>query len=272
MTAAFNPSSQRTPLQSASLPTAHGTAPLWERYRTAGDEDARQELLRLHVSLVHFVARQMSSKTTAVEYEELVSAGALGLLAALKGYDPSRGFAFATYAVTRIRGAILDELRQRDWMPRSSRRRSRELGAARARLQGQLLRQPTAREVASELGLDLEHYWRWCDELDVPGDCPVTSQKDLGACPEADRPTVQETTEDQLPDQHLVAEEERAKVRTAIQRLPERQQQVLALCFFEELTLREAGAVLGVTESRVSQMRKQALQRLAGVLRAETSF
>ena len=242
---------------------------LWERYRSCADEVARQLLLRQYVSLVHFVARRMSAKTPAVEYGELVSAGALGLLAALESYEPARGFAFSTYAVARIRGAILDDLRRRDWMPRSSRVRSRRLAAARAQLQAKLQRAPKPSEVADELGLDLQAYWRWCDELDAPALETTTGLSAQGGqtrSPDDPPPPEPGAPEDQLPDRQLLREEEKSRVRAALEQLPEREQRVLALCYYEELTLREVGTLLGVTESRVSQLRQQALRRLGRVL------
>ena len=252
----------------ASVPGVDSLALLWDRYRAFADEAAREELLRRHLSLVHFVAGQMAAKTSVVEYDELVSAGALGLLAALDAYDPMRGFAFSTYAVCRIRGAVLDDLRRRDWMPRSSRSRSRQLAAARARIQGAVLRAPCPAEVARELGLDLESYWRWYDELDAPAlDAAPTSDRGLEARARGRR-LEPDAAECESPEHHLLRDEAKAELRTAITRLPEREQQVLALCYFEELTLKNAGVVLGVAESRVSQLRQHALRHLGGVLQA----
>jgi RNA polymerase sigma factor FliA len=243
-------------------------ATLWDRFRTSADPGAREELLKRHLSLVHFVARRMAARTSAAEYGELVSAGALGLMSALEAFDPTRGYAFSTYAVTRIKGAILDDLRRQDWMPRSSRSRSRRLAAARIQLQSRHLRAPRPAEVAFELGLDLETYWRWCDELDAPAPdaVPTSPGRDVQAGGAGDLPAY-EPTEDASPERRLLREEERARVRTAIEELPEREQKVLALCYYEELTLKEVGELLGVTESRISQIRQQALRRLTGLLR-----
>lgn len=239
------------------------TSGLWERYRSSADVDARDLLLQQYLSLVHFVARRMTGRLVSVEYDELVSAGNVGLLKALDGYDARRGHAFSTYAVPRIRGAILDDLRRRDWMPRSGRARSRRLLAARAELESRLQRAPTPSELAAELGLDLEAYWRWRDELD-----PLARPDAGGAGSEAGDDSRASmgyeavTESDELPDQRLLREERLTRLRTAIGRLPEREARVLALCYFEELTMREVGAALGVTESRVCQLRQQALRRL----------
>lgn len=250
-------------------PSSAGGPPLallWQSYRDTSDANARAELLQQYVRLVHFVAAPIRKKTW-VEYDELVSAGALGLLAAIEGFDPARGFAFTTYAVGRIRGAILDDLRGRDWLPRSSRRRAQQLAATRARLQANLTRLPTPTEVARELGLGLAEYWRWCDELDLspPDTLPAqTGWKFAGAPTISSREPA--ASEDQLPDQRLLANEERARVRAALADLPQRERDVLVLCYYEELTLKQAALVLGVTESRVCQLRRRALQRLSRLL------
>jgi RNA polymerase sigma factor for flagellar operon FliA len=249
---------------------ASATVPqLWEHYRATADEETRAILLAQYVKLVHFVARRIAARTPAVEYEDLVGVGSIGLLNAFRGYDASRGLAFSTYAVQRINGAILDDLRRRDWLPRSSRARSRRMFAARTALESRLQRSPTPVEVANELGLELAAYWRWCDELEQtrPGGLP-----DGDAVERLDqRRSDFATPADQPADERLVQEERTAELRAAIATLPERERQVLALCYFEELGLKQIGASLGITESRVCQIRQRALQRLRetmGVRRA----
>jgi RNA polymerase sigma factor FliA len=237
---------------------------LWERYRESAGPIARELLLAQHLSLVYFVARRMSARAPGVEYGELVSAGTLGLLAALKAFDASRGFAFSTYAVQRIQGAILDDLRSRDCMPRSRRVRVRRMHAARAELEARLQRAPKPAEVARELGLDLPAYYRWCDELEQG----VVVSAGGAAHPDATGQALPEPPgpEDQGPDRQLIQEERRAQVRTALGALPERERTVLALSYYEELSLKQVAAVLGVTESRVCQIRQRALERLKGTL------
>lgn len=271
MPAVANTMQHATPprdLRLRSTTAGESTAALWKRHRSSADDEARELLLRQYVSLVHFVARRMSARTPAVEYGDLVSVGALGLLAALDSFEPERGYAFSTYAVARIRGAILDDLRRRDWMPRSSRTRSRRLAAARAHLHRKLQRAPRPAEVAGELGLDLQAYWGWCDELDAPApDAPPVPAGRAGGARRAGGPPLElDTSEDKSPDRELLREEEKVRVRTALKNLPEREQRVLALYYFEEMTLRAVGTVLGVTESRVSQLRQRALRRLAHAL------
>src|ERR671936_122499 len=136
-------------------------ASLWQAL-ASGDHSARERLLTAHLSLVHHVARQVSRSLAAnFDFDELVSAGTIGLMSALDSFDVSRGLAFSTYAVPRIRGAILDELRRQDHVPRSVRRKTRHIARARARLASTLDRAPGDRDTARHLGIDLETLWRW---------------------------------------------------------------------------------------------------------------
>ena len=208
-------------------------------------------------------ARDIARRTPAVEVNELVSAGTLGLIRALDTFDLSRGLAFSTYAVRRIRGAMLDDLRSRDWTPRSVRVRRRQVAAAVAELQRQLGREPRPREVAKALEIPLNEYWEWRNAEDRG----VMVSFDGGSAPEGSQPMLsrEETVDDPdapLPDHHLTEEERAEGLKGAIARLPEKERTVLALYYYEELNLRQIAEVLHVTESRVSQIRSQALKRL----------
>ncbi|HYC30821.1 MAG TPA: FliA/WhiG family RNA polymerase sigma factor [Gemmatimonadales bacterium] len=237
------------------------TDALWARYRASGDPSARAQLLDRYLGLVHHVAREIGARTPAVELDELVSAGTLGLVRALDSFDLSRGLAFSTYAVRRIRGSILDELRSRDWTPRSVRSKGRKLQAVVSALQGQLGRAPEPREVAAALGIDLETYWQWRSA--VEGNVLVS----FDGVPSSGSGTLtlEETLEDAdvpAPGKELDEEEQVRQLRAAIARLPERERTVLALYYYEELNLRQIAEILHVTESRVSQIRTQALKRM----------
>src|SRR5688500_8282396 len=134
---------------------------IWRAY-TRGDAAARERLLGEHLGLVHFVARQIARGISVeADFDELVSAGTIGLVNALESFDLGRGLAFSTFAAPRIRGAILDELRRQDHVPRSVRRKARDIGAARDALTRLHKRAPDDREVAEHLGVDLETLWRW---------------------------------------------------------------------------------------------------------------
>jgi RNA polymerase sigma factor FliA len=236
---------------------------LWARYRSAGDPDARAQLLARHLGLVHHVAREVSRRIPSIEIGELVSAGALGLMKALDSFDLSRGLAFSTYAVLRIRGAILDDLRSRDSTPRSVRMKRRRIEAVAAALEAELGRSPTAKETAERLNIDLETFWKWRDTIGSYSEADHPPTK--GTRPSRDAENHADPTIT-LPSQQLVESEHVAHLRRLISRLPEQQRKVLALYYYEELNLRQVGEVLRVSESRVSQIRSQALRRLKAEL------
>jgi RNA polymerase sigma factor FliA len=253
------------PAMTASpVATEDRTEALWARYRSAGDPDARAQLLVRHLGLVHHVARDVARRIPSVELGELVSAGALGLMKALDSFDLGRGLAFSTYAVLRIRGAILDDLRSRDATPRSVRVKRRRIEGVAAALEARFGRAPSAKEVADHLGIDLSTFWKWKDAVGIyaEADAPRPSHgrrfsRDAESHPD---PTVT------LPTQKLMDSEHVAHLRQLISRLPEQQRKVLALYYYEELNLRQVGEVLQVSESRVSQIRSQALKRLRSEL------
>jgi RNA polymerase sigma factor for flagellar operon FliA len=244
------------------------TEALWTRYRSAGDSEARAQLLVRHLGLVHHVAREVSRRIPSVELGELVSAGALGLMKALDSFDLSRGLAFSTYAVLRIRGAILDDLRSRDSTPRSVRVKRRRIEAIAAALEARLNRAPTPQEVADHLGIDLTTYWKWKDAVGVYAEAE-TPRPSHGRRFSRDAETHADPSVT-LPTQKLVESEHVAHLRQLISRLPEQQRKVLALYYYEELNLRQVGEVLQVSESRVSQIRSQALKRLREELATST--
>ncbi|HEU5303448.1 MAG TPA: FliA/WhiG family RNA polymerase sigma factor [Gemmatimonadales bacterium] len=240
---------------------------LWARYRTAGDPDARAQLLARHLGLVHHVAREVSRRIPSIEIGELVSAGALGLMKALDSFDLSRGLAFSTYAVLRIRGAILDDLRSRDLTPRSVRMKRRRIESVSAALEAELGRAPTAKETAERLNVDLATFWKWRDTVGSYCESDIPPSKGMRASRDADNHADPSVT---LPSQKLVESEHVAHLRRLISRLPEQQRKVLALYYYEELNLRQVGQVLRVSESRVSQIRSQALRRLKAELAASS--
>jgi RNA polymerase sigma factor FliA len=239
------------------------TDQLWERYTGTGDPEARQELLDRYLGLVHHCARDTANRIgNAVEFEDLVGAGTLGLVQALEGFDLKRGLAFSTYAVRRIRGAILDELRSRDWRPRSVRVKGRQLAAVVSALQVELGRAPEAQEVAIAMGVDLPTYYRMKE--DVEGGVMLSL---AGAVARGgdDALRLEDTLADEDSDAAItrVGQNDRVRrVKAAIAGLPARERTVLALYYYEELTLKEIAEVLHVTESRISQIRTQALRRL----------
>jgi len=225
-------------------------------------------LTQQHVGLVHHVARQLARRLhDKVDLDELVSAGAVGLLQAAASYEPARGLTFSTYAVPRIRGSMLDELRRHDHMSRGARRKARAIGSAREALLHRLGREPKAAEIAGELNVDLDTLRRW--ELDVDESVEVS----LDVAPRALRDEGQVTAAGAIADESAPSIEERltdeqrvALLGVAIRGLRAQERTVLALYFYEELTLQEIAHVLGLSASRISQIRGEALAKLRAYL------
>ncbi|MFQ6098451.1 MAG: FliA/WhiG family RNA polymerase sigma factor [Armatimonadota bacterium] len=234
------------------------------------DEAARQELIRRHVSLVEaVVSRIMMTLPESVDREDLISCGILGLIQAVDRFQPERGVRFDTYATSVIRGAVMDELRAQDWAPRSIREKCRRLERSMADLEARLGRSPSDEEMADELRMPLQAYHQLLS--DASG-IALTSFEDLLSgsdvsmdenkpAPEGSRVEDPEAALEQKELQRLLAQ--------AIDALPDRERLVIALYYHEELTLREIGAVLGVTESRVCQVHTQAILRLRSRLRSD---
>ncbi|MEP6729868.1 MAG: FliA/WhiG family RNA polymerase sigma factor [bacterium] len=238
----------------------------WTKF-AAGDVEARDRLINEHLSLVYHVAHQLL-KTLAAEanLNELVSSGVFGLMAALDTFEPERGLAFSTFAVPRIRGAILDELRRQDQVPRSIRRKGRELSRGREALMRVLGRDPTDRELADHLGVDTPTLWRWEADIEATVQVPLerTSAEGEDAMPSPTRFLTD--NRDEGVDTRLTREEDLVQLRAAILGLKEQERTVLSLYYFEELKLSQIAQILGVSESRISQISAKAISRLRKVL------
>lgn len=238
---------------------------LWAEH-AAGDLNARDVLLRENLSLVHHVARQLARGLAVdADLDEMVSAGTVGLMGAADAFDTSRGLAFSTFAVPRIRGAILDELRRLDHVPRSVRRKTRSIAQARETLTRTLERAPRSDEIAAALGVEPDILWRWM--ADVEGAVQLSLD---GPVPARDgtAPATAELFggEDELVDVRLAREEEIATLRDAMLALNDQERTVLSLYYFENLKAREIAEVLDVSESRISQVRSRALAQLRATL------
>lgn len=232
--------------------------------RSADGADNVTALTSQHVGLVHHVARQLSSRLhDKVELDELVSAGSIGLMQAAASYEPARGLTFSTYAVPRIRGSMLDELRRHDHMSRGTRKKARAMSAARESLTRRLGREPRATEVAVELNLTTSTLREWEMEVDGAGEIS------LDVAPRSLREEGQLTAAGAIPDERIPAideqisyEERVALLAIAIRCLRPQERTVLSLYFYEELTLQEIAQVLGLSASRISQIRAEALAKL----------
>jgi RNA polymerase sigma factor for flagellar operon FliA len=252
----------RLPLAAPNVPTRS------RRVRHEPLRGSREELLRRHLALVKQVVQRLAvRKPPHIDIDDLVSWGIVGLLDAIKKYDPRKEASFATYAQFRIRGAILDHLRSLDWVPRSVRQKASLLEKTCHRLENALGRPVTEEEVAAELGVGLKEYQELLGKV---GEMCLFSLEDLGFGSGEERFYSGEQTE--LLDRGdplaaLLTQERIDIVADAIGRLPERERLVVTLYYHEELTMKEVGAVLGLTESRVSQIHSQAMLRLRGNLR-----
>jgi RNA polymerase sigma factor for flagellar operon FliA len=239
---------------------------LWDRYCREDDQAARQELVRQYTKIVKYVAGRMAiGLPHYVEFNDLISAGLLGLIQAIDHFDHQRGIKFETYAIPRIRGSILDELRSQDWFPRSLRRKAKQLEEAYCALEARLGRPATDEEVAHELEIAVE-------DLDsLLGEVAVATIMSLDADASAEDSEQTTSLGDYLADprsdeieQELARQEMKALVAQRLAELPEKEQLVLVLYYYEELTLKEIGEILDVTESRVCQIHTKAILRLKG--------
>ena len=240
---------------------------LWRRYRHQGDERARERLVVAYSPLVKFIAGRMSAGLPShVEEADLISYGLLGLIGAIERFDPDREIKFETFAVARVKGAIIDELRSLDWVPRSVRARARDVERAHAALEAELQRAPTDEEMAEKLKISVDEFH---DALLEIANSSVLALDDLWTFADPEGGGGQVSVLDTIQDPNAIdpeteahASELKDRLADAIESLPERERLVIALYYYENLTLREIGEVLGVTESRVSQLHTKAVLAL----------
>ncbi len=238
---------------------------LWRRYKEEGDSSARERLVVAYSPMVKFVAGRLGAGLPShVDDADLISYGLMGLIGAIERFEPERGIKFETFAMTRIRGAIIDELRSLDWVPRSVRSRAREIEAAQAKLEHELQRAPSEAELAARLDISEEELQSSLLEI---ANSSVYALDELWTVSDSsgDQVSLLDTISDPRaddPQESLASSEVKDRLTEAISSLPEREQLVVALYYYENLTLREIGEVLGVTESRVSQLHTKAVMRL----------
>lgn len=224
----------------------------------AVDVETRDRLVMQHVGLVKALASRLAHRIPAqVELSELISVGVLGLIDAAGRYQPALGVPFDAYARRRIHGAMLDALRELDWAPRSLRKMRRRVDATVAQLRHDLKREPAGTEIAAALQMSESEYERVLDQLRA-ADLAIVRRSSTDGRDELEVAVDPE----EGPHAHLERSELRAMLAEAIRELPERERHILAMYYHEELTLAEIGQVIGVGESRVSQLRTQAIARL----------
>jgi RNA polymerase sigma factor FliA len=237
---------------------------MWLQYRKTGDQGLRDRLILTYAPLVKYVAGRLGSGLPAhVDEGDLVSYGLLGLIGAIERYEPDRDVKFETYAIARIKGAIIDELRAMDWVPRSVRSRAREIERAISALEAKLGRAPNDEEIAKRVGITVEELEESLTDISRSSIAALDELWTVSG--QGDQIALIDTIEDtDAPDPQgaLSQTEMKEAIADAIARLPEREKLVVTLYYYEELTLREIGEVLGVTESRVSQLHTKAVLRL----------
>jgi RNA polymerase sigma factor for flagellar operon FliA len=245
-------------------PDDSGVATLWADYKRTGDAHMREQLILQYAPLVRYVAGRVGVGLPAsVEQGDLVSYGVFGLIDAIDKYDLDRAIKFETYAINRIRGAIIDELRSIDWIPRSVRTKARDVERAIAVLEARLQRTPSEQEIAEELGLDVGELRKVFSQVSFVHVAALDEM--LASNERTDGATLGERLEDEradAPGDALDDEETRHLLARVIHTLPEREQIVVTLYYYEGLTLAEIGLVLGVTESRICQLHTKSMMAM----------
>ena len=242
---------------------------LWKEYKKTNSKVSKDKLLVEYAHLVKYIGNRIAINLPAsVDRDDIVSSGILGLIKAVETFEPERGFKFETYASHKIRGAILDELRALDWVPRSVRQKSKDLQKVYAKLENELGRIPYDDEVCDELNITIEEFENLLSDV-----APSTIISLEETMPErgSDSKDIRliDTIEDpgsENPLKALSFIEVKDILKETIENLPEKEKLVVALYHFEELTLKEIGAVLDISESRVSQIHSKAILKLIGKL------
>lgn len=241
---------------------------LWELYRKNKDPQIRDMFVKQYAPLVKYVAGKVAvGMPHNVDFDDLVGFGVFGLIDAINKFDPNKHVKFKTYAVTRIRGAIFDELRSIDWVPRSVRQKSREIEDTVHQLEASLGRSASDREIAAEMGLSEQDFQKTM--MKISGTSILSLNDVWYTSEENDRVSIVDSIESPKsmnPDTIVEKDEIKRVIVQAINELPEKEKKVLVLYYYEDLTLKEIGKVLEVTESRISQLHTKAIMRLRSKL------
>ncbi len=246
----------------------HSEEELWAAYKKKRDPLIRESFIKQYAPLVKYVAGKVAANMPqSVEFDDLVGFGVFGLIDAIDKFDPEKNVKFKTYAVTRIRGAIFDELRSIDWVPRSVRQKSREIEDAIVETEAKLGRPASDSEIAQAMGLSEDEFAKTMMKISSTS---ILSLNDVWySADDTDKISIGDSIESPTslnPDAIMERDEIRRVIVQSIQELPEKEKKVLVLYYYEDLTLKEIGKVLEVTESRVSQLHTKAILRLRAKL------
>ncbi|MBI5117008.1 FliA/WhiG family RNA polymerase sigma factor [Candidatus Poribacteria bacterium] len=251
--------------------TAKDLAGLWRDYKRNGSAQAKDAIIVQYLGLVKFIAGRVAMNSPPhVEEDDLIGWGVLGLLDAVEKFDLEQNVSFETYASVRIRGAIIDQIRSLDWAPRSLRQKARHMEQATAKLRESLGREPTGGELASEMTITEDELFGLITEIHgayvLSLDSVVSGESD-------DEVTLEEVTSDlksPSPESSARRKEAEQCLATAIARLPENERYVITLYYYDELTLKEIGKVMGLTESRICQIHREVIRKLKQTLKASS--
>lgn len=242
--------------------------PLWRQYESSHDSKIKEKLVIKYINLVKFVAgRLMISLPPSVEVDDLESAGIVGLIDAIDRFDPKYGVKFESYAIPRIKGSMLDELRKLDWIPRSIRSKTRELEKNIVQIENEKGRPATDEEIAKKMNISMDEYFNLLREVSTISllslDNTIFSE-DGG---KSELHEVVENKDEKEPDDNINRADMKEMIIRAIDDLPETERLVIALYYYEELTLKEIGQVLQLSESRISQIHTKTILSLRGKLK-----
>jgi RNA polymerase sigma factor for flagellar operon FliA len=239
---------------------------LWSSFIASHDPRLREQIIVQYAPLVKYVVGRLAiNLPTVIDSDDVISYGTIGLIDAVERFDPSRGIKFETYAIARIRGAIIDALRQLDQVPRTARQRAREIEAAIAELEAKLKRPPTDEEVAKRVGMDVDKY----REAVVRTSTVTLSLDSLLSVDDEEGGRAHSFEDPDSPNPVASTErrEAEALLAEAVKKLPDRERLLLSLYYYEELTMKEISRVMEISESRVCQLHAQAILRLRAAMR-----
>jgi len=233
----------------------------WKHFKKTGDQETRNELVEAYLPLVRHAAERLKGKLPmCVDIREMISAGTIGLIDAVDKFDVNRGILFETYCSVRIRGAILDDLRKSDWVPRAIREKAHHLDRARLELAFELGREPADEEIAERMGLSPQEFEDLLKDVDVRSQLSIEG---AGADGSGDRETQRiELIEDRSLEQPIDAVSMKELREIATRGLSDKEQRIMSMYYFDNMTMKEIGAILGISESRVCQVHGQIVKLL----------
>jgi len=246
------------------MPSNNKQMEIWKQYSETKDPAIREKLILQYVHLVKYVAGRLNIYFgTNVEYDDLVGFGVFGLIDAIDKYDVKKGVKFETYASLRIRGAVIDSIREMDWIPRSLRQKHKELEKVYNELENELGRSANDNEVAERLGISLKEFYKLLNDVSIGS---MTSLEEIFEQNNETGINISNDNKDDNPEIYIEMEEAKQILADAIDKLPEKEKMVITLYYFNELTLKEISAIMSVSESRISQLHTKAILRLRGKL------